>query len=282
MKRLFALLLALLLATACIACRQATPPDPTDGTQPRPTDPTEPSETFPVDVPFTPIGSVKDYFQYALYAPPVGLDNIQYLFHEPIRATGKAYPLIIYLHGKGEALSLQNIGSASQLVNNLIALENSMEAYSAYTLVPITPHGSEGQWKAWQIDYLIKLIGELIENHNIDPKRVYITGLSMGGYATCQLVNEMPTTFAAAVPLSGARQMVHPLHIKNTAFRIYHAANDPVVNVTCSRDLYQQLLLYQHPKAEYFETPVGSHTSTLSTAYGDPHFYIWLFNQRRP
>lgn len=134
-----------------------------------------------------------------------------------------------------------------------------------------------------ELDFLKCLIYHLVRTYNIDAKRVYVTGISMGGYTTCRLLKEMPAdTFAAAVPLSGAYTMKDPVALYNTAFRIYHAANDPVVNVSCSRNLYKQLLGYKHPKVEYFEEEYGSHTSTLRTAYGDTYFYFWLFDQRLP
>ena len=293
MRKISCLLLILMLVFAAFTgCKQNEAPGnaATEGTVAT-TDPTA-SETTPcsqeptVDpekVPFTPIVSSKDYFDTALFSPTDSAAKIQYLFHRPIRDTGKAYPLIIYLHGKGETLSASNLGTGQRFINTLIDLENYSEQYSAYTLVPITPLGSEGWWLDWQFDFLRCLIDRLVRTCNIDAKRIYITGISMGGYTTCRLLKEMPAdTFAAAVPLSGAYTMDDPVSLYNTAFRIYHAANDPVVNVSHSRDLYQQLLDCKHPNVEYFEEEYGSHTSTLQTAYGDPNFYFWLFAQKLP
>lgn len=234
-------------------------------------------------VPFTPISSVEDYFDLYKFTPPESAGNIQYLFHQPIRQTGRAYPLIIFLHGLGDTVNERQMGTAGPLVTSLIRLENDSELYSTYTLVPTTPLANEGWWKDWQFNFLKELIPHLVENYNIDAKRIYVTGISMGGYTTCRLVNYMPPdTFAAAVPLSGAYDLIKPDAFLNTAFRIYHSEKDTVVNVSCSRSLYQQLLFCKHPNAEYIEYEDGSHTSPLYSVYNDRSFFRWLFAQRLP
>lgn len=282
MKRFLMLVVILALVVSAAGCKSA----PTAETDPSDSENTlaqQESTIDPEKVPFTRIISSEDYFHTALFSPTDSAAKIQYLFHKPIRDTGKSYPLIIYLHGKGETLRASNLGTGQLFINSLIDLENTSEQYSAYTLVPITPLGSDGWWDDWEFIYLECLIDRLVRTHNIDAKRIYVTGISMGGYSTCRLLKEMPPdTFAAAVPLSGAYTMNDPVALYNTAFRIYHAAGDTVVNVSRSRDLYQQLVDNKHPKVEYFEEEYGSHTSTLGTAYGDPHFYLWLFAQRLP
>lgn len=281
MKRLFAMILALLMIFALPACKKAERQNAAS-TETQDSAATD-SWQDPADAPFTPISSVQDYFDVNIYAPPEKVGNIQYLFHEPIRDTGKAYPLIIFLHGLGDQVNEYSMGTAGPLVNSLIRLENESEQYSAYTLVPETPFAKEGWWKAWQLDYLKQLIIYLGENYNIDTKRIYVTGISMGGYITCRLVNTMPPdTFAAAVPLSGAYDMKKPDAVMNTAFRIYHSAQDTVVNVSCSQSLYQQLVFYKHPNVEYVEYSEGNHISPLYRVYYDPSFYEWLFAQRLP
>ena len=239
--------------------------------------PSEPSFQLPTS------NNRKNYFKYKGYAPPNMVGMIRYLFHEPIWDTGKDYPLIIFLHGLGDDVNTPNFGTAGPLIDQLIALENQEEFFSAYTLVPVTPGSNEGWWTSWQLDFLKNLIYQLVEDYNIDPKRIYLTGISMGGYTTCDLVNQMPpNTFAAAVPLSGARQLQNPTDLYNTAFRIYHCKDDTVVAVSCSRSLDYQLRQAEHPNAEYIEFPDGGHISPLYKVYYDISFYHWLFAQQLP
>lgn len=167
----------------------------------------------------------------------------------------------------------------------MMILENEYEEYGAYTLTPSTPFPNQGWWTETQLSAFKKLIYQLIDDYKIDPKRIYITGISMGGFVTCQLVDEMPpNTFAAAVPLSGASNMSDPESLHNTAFRIYHSNRDTTVNVSCSRALNQQLLSSDHPKVEYIEFHHGHHTSPLRDVYSVQRytFFEWLFAQRLP
>ncbi len=230
-----------------------------------------------------PIITLDEYFQANTFSEPSTYDTVHYLFHKPIRDTGKSYPLIIFLHSLGDTVSKWSFSTAGPLVNSLIRLENESEKYSAYTLVPSTPIAEEGWWTYSQLATFKELIYRLVENNNIDPKRIYITGISMGGFTTCQLVNEMPpNTFAAAVPLSGASNMTYPETLHNTAFRIYHSKNDAIVNVSCSRDLNEQLILSGHPKVEYIEFEYGDHMFPMHSVYMDECFFDWLFAQRLP
>ena len=257
------------------------PIQPIQPTRPEPSEPDKVESTGPVE--FTPVTTPEAYFETKKYTPPGKVGDIQYLFHEPIRNTGKKYPLVIFLHGLGDTVNESTLGTAGPLVNTLMQLENQDEAFSTYTLVPSTPLAGEGWWVNWQLSFLKQLIYELPNSYNIDPKRIYVTGISMGGYTTCQLLSEMkPDTFAAAVPLSGAYDLINPVAVNNTAIRIYHSNLDTVVNVSCSRSLYQQLKTCYHPKAEYFEFSHGNHISPLYDVYYDRSFYDWLFAQKLP
>ena len=244
----------------------------------------ETENTAPTDsTGFKPIYTSKDYFDTRAYAPTGKKGNIQYLFHKPMRDTGRDYPLVIFLHGLGIEVTETKLGNCSQLTYMMMTLENESDEFGAYTLIPTTPLPNEGWWTDWQLDYLKQLIYHVVDNYNVDPKRIYLTGISMGGFTTCQLVNEMPPdTFAAAVPLSGASQMQDPQALYNTAFRIYHSVKDDIVNVSCSRNLYEQLIMYRHPKALYTEFTSGDHSSPLKKVYTDRAFYEWLFAQRLP
>ena len=220
-----------------------------------------------------------------MYSDAVTGKIIQYLLHQPIQEKDRSYPLVIFLHGLGDTVNIQTMGTATNFVDSMLSLENESKDYRAYTLVPSTPLAHEGWWTYEQLEAFKHLIYHLLETYNIDAKRVYITGISMGGFTTCELVNQMPSnTFAAAVPLSGSQMMTDPETLLNTAFRIYHSTNDTVVNVSCSRDLYQQLLIVNHPKVEYTEFVSGNHTSALYSVYSEQcyEFFGWMFAQRLP
>lgn len=283
MKQVFALFLTVAMVFFLAGCNRATKNDETVPSQTPSVSDVE--QNRGEDVPFKPIVSALDYFEADTFYEPSVEGTVHYLFHEPIRDTGKSYPLIIFLHGLGDTVSKFNPGTATTFVNSLIKLENESEKYSAYTLVPTTPLASEGWWVLSQMSAFKKLIPHLVQTYNIDAKRIYISGISMGGFLTCQFVNEMPPdTFAAAVPLSGARNMTYPDTLSNTAFHIYHSTNDAVVNVSCSRSLNEQLRAHGHPNVQYTEFPHGDHVSPLYSVFVDDCyvFFDWLFAQRLP
>ena len=209
-----------------------------------------------------------------------------YRFHEPLREHDEPLPLIIYMHGLEEALQTKSellLSSAGMFVHALYNLENEDAEYAHYALIPMTPLPEEGWWSGSQLRDFGSLTFEIIENYNIDPCRVYVMGLSMGGYAVCDFVNYMPpNTFAAAVPISGAVDMLDPESLYNTAFRIYHAADDDVVDVFVARSLYGQLTAAGHPKTEYIETEFGGHGGPIKAVFEDEEFFEWLFGQSLP
>ena len=232
-----------------------------------------------------PMLSNEDYFASGTYCDPITHEKVYYLFHEPARENDEKRPLIIFLHGRGDTVNMYSLGTSTPFVNSLMQLENQSEKYGAYTLVPSTPLAEELDWSFSQLETFKKLIFYIKENYNVDEKRIYVTGISMGGFTTCKLVDQMPDDFfAAAVPLSGAKSMLYPEITHNTAFRIYHSANDMVVNVSCSRNLYEQLVQSGHPKVEYIEFEDGDHISPLYSVYveGRDSFFEWLFAQKLP
>lgn len=233
---------------------------------------------------FTPVYSTWDYFETFDFYDDLSEGTVRYLFHEPLRQSDQPKPLVIFLHGRGDSVTADFPGTATPMVQSLMTLENKYAAFGTYTLVPSTPLSYEGDWSPLQITAFKALLRDVIERYNIDKNRIYISGISMGGFMTCQLVSEMPGTFAAAVPLSGARNLLSPSAAHDTAFRIYHVADDPVVNVSCSRSLYLQLADSGHPNFEYVEYSDGNHISPIYTVFEDDRneFFTWLFSRHLP
>lgn len=227
------------------------------------------------------VATTQNYFKAKSFSKGSGA-TIDYLFHEPIRDTNKDCPLVIYLHALNNDVNINNFGSSTKLVNSLITLENESKKFSTYTLVPTTPTPSEGWWTDEQLLALIKLIRDLVATYDIDPARIYLTGISMGGMTTCELVDAYPDSFAVAVPLSGCTRMTDPDNAKNTAFRIYHAINDNIVGISSSRGFYQQLKGANHTNVELFEIDSSSHSAPLVAAYEKDfrEFFGWMFNQK--
>jgi len=284
-KRLFIGILAfcMLCSTACKYVSPETPSE--DSTATNSTSATtvpEPTADYS-HVPFTPVYSSEDYFESKEYYCDSIKETHYYLFHEPLRDIDEPMPLVIFFHGKGDSVTESHLGTAGPIVKSLMELENQDFRYSTYTLVPSSPLSHEGGWTIYQILAFRIVLSDVLNRYNIDKDRIYVSGISMGGFMTCQLVSEMPDTFAAAVPLSGAGTLMSPEKAGGTAFRIYHYTDDPVVSVTRSRELYQQLVKTKHPNVELIEYPTGSHISPIYTVFQSDRdaFFSWLFSQRR-
>lgn len=277
---LFSVLLCFILLLS--SCTDKGQPDTSGGEDKAPqtaSDSTEDSEFEKDDV-----LTFENYSTIETYYGANG--SISYRFHEPLREHDEPLPLIVYLHGLGEALSTKSemlLSGAGVLVHSLYSLENEDAQYAHYALIPITPTPEEGHWSSGQLEDFTSLMLEIIEDYDIDPCRVYITGWSMGGYTSCELLNSMPPdTFAAVVPICGAFDMADPESLYDTAFRIYHSADDDVVDVSVSRSLYAQLTEAGHPNVEYIENEFGGHGGPVKTAFDDEEFFEWLFAQRLP
>ncbi len=265
------------------ACSTESPQDGSTTQNITNTNTTAATTTQPNTTPFTPVYFTEDYFETLQFHDNATKQTIEYLFHRPLRHSNELMPLVIFLHGKGDSVTAASPGTATPIVQSLMTLENESHQYSTYTLVPSTPLAYEGNWTDSQVTAFKTLLHDVIGQYNIDTERIYLSGISMGGFMTCRLVREMPRTFAAAVPLSGAENLTTPLDSYHTAFRIYHVATDPVVGVSSSRSLYRQLQNAKHPNVKYVEYPDGDHISPLYTVfYSDrEEFFGWLFSQRR-
>lgn len=203
---------------------------------------------------------------------------------------GKKYPLIVLLHGSGE----RGDDNAAQLKHGapVFAKPENREKFPAYVMVPQCP--LDQTWsavKGWTdadafqaepkppMKLAIGAIDALEKEFPIDPDRLYITGLSMGGYGTWDLLSRMPERIAAAAPVCGGGDANRIPVAKGVAIWAFHGMEDKAVPVERSRELIAALTAAGgHPL--YSEFPYIAHDS-WTTAYGEPNFLPWLFAQRR-
>ena len=125
------------------------------------------------------------------------------------------------------------------------------------------------------------LMDSLADNKRIDKKRIYLGGLSLGGFGTYDLIIHYPDFFAAAFPICGQANV--PLYVR-TASRlplwIFHGAKDNVVNPQPDRDLIKALQDAGIKTAKYTEYPEASHNS-WDSAFAEPGLLPWLFAQKK-
>ena len=196
--------------------------------------------------------------------------KISYILDYPQNAKEKV-PLIVFLHGSGER------GTDLEMVkaHSPFTYKNLMKEQVAI----LAPQCPENQW--WDTDAVYHLIKEIQQKYRIDESRIYLTGLSMGGWGTLKLAGEHPEMFAAVASVCAPTDRVMQATIqnyKNLNIKIFHGGMDDVVLPENAFNFWMKLHPI-NPKAELVIFPNDNHNSWDST-YSNPEFYTWMFSQK--
>jgi predicted peptidase len=207
----------------------------------------------------------------------------------------QARPLVLALHGYGE----RGNDNDSQLTKNKLALvwaiDSNQAKFPSFVVAPQCPAGS-GSWvhinfqsvgyvlsktpESNELKTVMELLDSLGREFKLDADRHYVTGLSMGGFGTWDLLMRHPTKFAAAVPICGGADTSKASLLKSLPIWNFHGGADPVVPVANSR-----LMIAALQKAggtpKYTEYAGVGHDSWVR-ALQEPGLLPWLFAQKRP
>lgn len=205
------------------------------------------------------------------------------------------YPLILFLHGAGERGS----DNEAQLVHggDLLASHKNRTNYPAIIIAPQCP--AEIYWVDYkrptpedpvryfypskpitkQLGAVKELVDSYITKGIVDERNMHITGLSMGGIGTFDLVFRYPNMFVTATPICGGVNTQRAENFKGkTVFRIFHGTEDSVVDVKFSRDAYTALQK-AGAKVTYKEYPGVNHNS-WDNVFAEPDYVSWMFEQK--
>ena len=200
--------------------------------------------------------------------------GLKYFLHFPIREKGlEKLPTILFLHGsaeKGTELS----GIKSQALPDIISKNPD---FPFLTLMPQCTLNSN--WQN-QFQNLRSLVEEACKLYPIDPGRIYLTGISMGGAGAWKLAAQYPELFAALVPCCGYGDPLWANRLKEIPTWIFHGARDPLVPVHNSENMFDALKelrgnvrLTIYPQAEH---------DCWTETYNNPGLYQWLLEQHLP
>ncbi|MCV9931642.1 prolyl oligopeptidase family serine peptidase [Flavobacterium sp. LS1R47] len=197
--------------------------------------------------------------------------ELGYALHIPAEIKEKK-PLLIFLHGSGEkGTDIEKVkihGPFKYLKDHKL---------DAYVLAPQCPENEE-----WDAEVLYRLILKIQKENNIDSDRIYVTGLSLGGWGTWNLAFAHPDMFAAIFPISGfvdLIQLEQTCKIAKIPTRIFHGLMDDVVNIDYAITIYKELKKC-NSNVELTIFDDAGHDS-WSRVYDNQEIYDWMFKQVR-
>ena len=242
---------------------------------------------LPVAAQFTPDQMMKPY----AYTNDAGEVFMCRVSAPQFPAEGRKYPLILFLHGSGEC----GTDNQKQVKVGVPALLETLLKQQEPVIV-VAPQCQAGNWwvkslamsegyaaskePAPSLEVALELCRHFVEARQADPDRLYITGLSLGGFGTWDAIQRNPELFAAAVPICGGGDVRMLRGLKSLPIWVFHAREDKNVSVECSRRMVAQLKALGSKKVLYTEYETGGHNS-WDRAYKDRKMVEWLLKQTR-
>lgn len=203
-----------------------------------------------------------------------------------------SYPLVVFLHGAGE----RGNDNEKQLTHGATLFTNSANRAQYPSIVVFPQCPLNGYWapvksrdngfsyvttkKATEpMQLVIRLIANLKKHEAVDKSRIYVTGLSMGGMGTFDLVCRKPKDFAAAIPICGGVSVERLKKVKHMSIRIYHGTADNVVSPEHSKNAYAELKANGAKNVEIILYPEVGHNS-WTNAFASPDFLSWMYSKQ--
>jgi predicted peptidase len=206
-----------------------------------------------------------------------------------------AYPLVLFLHGSGE----RGDDNVSQLVHAAreFARQDRRQDFPAFVLFPQCPQDQRWVESDWELAsgrdqfpqqpstpmrLVLELVDRLVSELPVDPRRVYVTGLSMGGMGSWYAAGASPDRFAAMLEVCGGGDPSWAERYSGVPVWAFHGQSDAVVPVSRGREMIKALVeVGHHPEIHYEEYPGVGHDSWTRT-YARDDVFQWLFSQRKP
>jgi predicted peptidase len=182
------------------------------------------------------------------------------------------WPLMIFLHGSGERgtdVELVKVNGPPKIVTG----------HPGFPFVLVSPQVEpEGDWDIAKLD---RLLQHIRQNYRVDPHRIYLTGLSLGGRATWQWSVARPELFAAVVPIAGWGEPSTACALKDIPVWAFHGDGDNVVPPGGSFAMVEAIRQCGGSIPPRLTIYPGMGHQSWAPAYDDPALYRWLLEQRR-
>lgn len=214
--------------------------------------------------------SVTTQGNYLLYLP------------EEYKPTGaKRWPLILFLHGAGErGTNVWRTGIHGPV--------KYIEKHPDFPFILVSPQCPDGE--KWSDNVVLGVLDQVMAEQAVDPERVYLTGLSMGGYGVWSLATTYPERFAAAAPICGGEGSIGATlslmdkfkgpQLKKLPIWAFHGAKDDVVPVEESKRMVDYLKKMGVKDVKLTIYPKATHNSWTQT-YDNPELYKWFLSHTK-
>lgn len=214
-------------------------------------------------------------------AKPVRLGYLLYLPKDYDANGSRRWPLMLFLHGAGE----RGDDLARVAVHGPPKLVKQGRQFPFILVSPQCPAGER-----WDNDALLALLDDVAAKHKTDTNRVYLTGLSMGGYGAWSLAAAHPERFAAVAPicgggstidvLLGSREKARAAALRTLPVWAFHGAKDPVVPLSESERMVSAFQRTGNANVKLMVYPEAQHDAWTET-YNNPELYEWFLSHKR-
>ncbi|MGI9178508.1 MAG: prolyl oligopeptidase family serine peptidase [Pirellulales bacterium] len=249
---------------------------------------------FVLEAPATTEAAVPDVFEDRRVTIDDGGHAVEFryrLLRPDASAPAGRHPVVLFLHGAGE----RGDDNESQLkfLPLWMAEPENRKRHPCFLIAPQCRKDSAWAKIDWKLKQPLPLaehptvdlaaavaaLDAVLAEESADPARVYLTGLSMGGYGTWDLACRSPDRFAAALPICGGGDQAAAPRLAATSLWCFHGDEDPLVPVALSRSMIEAIVAAGGAPI-YSELPGVGHDS-WTPAYRNPAVLDWLFSQRR-
>ncbi|MDR3711911.1 MAG: prolyl oligopeptidase family serine peptidase [Puia sp.] len=185
--------------------------------------------------------------------------------------TVKKWPLILFLHGSGESgadLEKVKVHGPPKLI----------EQGKKLPFIVVSPQAPEARL-GWQTEDLYFLLQECKRRYRVDADRIYLTGLSMGGFGAWALAIKHPEEFAAVVPICGGGDTADIWKLRNMPVWCFHGGKDSTVPIARDREMVEALRRY-NPSVRFTVYPELGHNSWTVT-YENDSLYQWMLTKTK-
>lgn len=199
----------------------------------------------------------------------------------------KRWPLMIFLHGAGErgddVWTVAKHGPPKLIKE---AGDDAATRLLTENFIVVSPQCPKGKW--WDAEAVLALLDEILSRHLVDTSRVYLTGLSMGGFGTWDVAMAYPEKFAAIAPICGGGQFATAFQsnlskrseLRSLGVWVFHGGQDKTVSPAESQHMVDLLKRFEVTDLTYTVYPEAPHDSWTQT-YSNPELYTWLLKHER-